>query len=359
VPGTKAEVNKIVKKIKEAQDAYYDGREIMSDDEFDALWDYLEKIDPDNAILHAVGADSAFAKTRHLMPMGSQNKARNEAEFRAWLEKRYDDRYVCEMKYDGASLELQYENGKLVKAVSRGDGVTGDDVTANALKMQGVVKKLETATTCQVRGEVMLGHKVFAKKYSDKKNCRNAAAGIMKRKDGEGCEDLTLRVYDARGVQFRHEKDKIDWLSEQGFIVDNPEFVDTTNFAIGFNEILLYRNRIDDARKGELDFDCDGIIVKPYKIFDSDDGEDRPTHQIAFKFDLDKAITKLVDVKWEVSGRNRCPVAILEPVELCGTTVKRATLCNPNEIKRLGVEIGCMVEVAKMGEIIPKILRVV
>ncbi len=138
--------------ILKYQDAYYNSEPLISDADFDVLWDELKLLNPENAVLHKVGADSAdasditsgnFEKARHVMMMGSQDKAANPQEFMDWAKKRDFNEFIVEYKLDGASLELQYEDGLLTRAVTRGDGVIGDDITRNVLKMQGAVKKLE------------------------------------------------------------------------------------------------------------------------------------------------------------------------------------------------------------------------
>lgn len=128
-------INELVSLIKRYQTSYYNGEGEISDAEFDALWDELKNLDPENEILKKIGTDSGnFAKLRHVMPMGSQEKAANPEQFLGWASKHVYDEYFVEFKLDGASLELQYEHGKLVHAVTRGDGTIGDDITVNAKK---------------------------------------------------------------------------------------------------------------------------------------------------------------------------------------------------------------------------------
>ena len=226
---TTQRISELEKLITKYQASYYNGEGEISDAEFDALWDELKSLDPGNAILQKVGADSGnFEKIHHVMPMGSQEKAANPEQFLAWAEKHKYDEYLVEYKLDGASLELQYENGWLVRAVTRGDGSIGDDITANAKKMGGVnagiYKDGELVPfTGGIRGEVIMTHEVHKKYFSDKANCRNAANGLMKRKDGTGSEYLKLIVYDALSTDgksyFTNEKEKISWLMGCGFNV--------------------------------------------------------------------------------------------------------------------------------------------
>ncbi|MDR3193167.1 MAG: DNA ligase (NAD(+)) LigA, partial [Treponema sp.] len=247
--------------IRRYQDSYYNGEGEISDAEFDELWDELKRLDPENPVLKKVGADNVdgFPKARHLIPMGSQDKAANPEEFREWAGKMKFPSYIVQYKLDGASLELQYEKGRLVKAITRGDGAVGDEITANARRMAGVLAELEGGFSGGVRGEVVMTHDMWRKKYSDKANCRNAANGIMRRKDGAGCEDLSLMVYDAAAAgddaYFKDEIEKIRWLKKQGFTV-----TETLEFP-GPEEVIAYRAKVSEKRK-KLPFDIDGIVVK-------------------------------------------------------------------------------------------------
>lgn len=349
--------------IKKYQKSYYDGEGEISDAEFDKLWDELKVLDPQNEVLHKVGADSGnFAKLRHVMPMGSQEKAADPEQFLAWAEKHVYDEYLVEYKLDGASLELQYEHGILVHAVTRGDGSVGDDITTNAKKMSGVLPVLvdgEGKTldfTGGVRGEVIMTHSVHDTYFSDKANCRNAANGLMKRKDGEGSEYLKLITYDALATEgnqpFSDEEEKINWLKACGFVT-SPLFI-----AKNPNEVIDYRAHVMDIRKG-LEYDIDGLVIKERFINQDDASRARPDRQIAFKFSLEEAVSILRQVEWSINGGTYTPVAIFDEVELNGTTVQRASLANPDTMRELGVNIGCKVVVVKRGEIIPKIERAI
>lgn len=350
--------------IKRHQNLYYNGNPEISDEEFDLLWDELRLLDPTNTLFNTVPKDEGegFKKARHIIPMGSQEKAANNEAFLGWASTHSYEAYLVQYKLDGASLELQYENGCLTKAVTRGDGTVGDDITLNAIKMQGVIKKLKVLSgkssfTGAVRGEVIMPKTVFTSMHSDKANCRNAANGIMKRKDGLGCEFLKVICYDA-GVEqmigdgykqyFKDEIEKIEWLKNSGFEVVETKICKTAE------SVIKWREEVTEKR-ASLPFDIDGLVIKNIEIDTEDLKRSRPDKQIAFKFDLEKAISTILDVQWSESGATYTPIAIIEPVHLAGTKVKRASLSNPNVITSLNLKIGSRVIVSKRGEIIPKI----
>jgi DNA ligase (NAD+) len=340
--------------IRRYQDSYYNGEAEISDAEFDKLWDELKALDPDNPVLKKVGADSTdgFPKAKHLIPMGSQEKAANPEEFREWAAAMNFPVYVVQYKLDGASLELQYEKGVLRKAITRGNGVIGDEITKNARRMGGIPEKLNVKFSGGVRGEVVMKSDVWREKYTDKANCRNAANGIMRRKDGEGCGDLSFIAYDAAASgddnYFKDEIKKIKWLNARGFTA-----VETGEFS-GAEEVIAYRAAVSDKR-GRLPYDIDGLVVKDKRTDMADLRRARPEKQIAFKFDLESAVSILREVEWSESGATYTPIGIVDPVRLAGTTVQRANLNNPDMIRAMGLKIGSAVTVVKRGEIIPKI----
>jgi len=386
--------------IQKHQSLYYNGEAEISDGEFDLLWDELRALSPDSAVLKKIGAGSkeiieepqneysvvvnkksssppvdGFPEARHLIPMGSQDKASDPQEFLVWAKKmgmegsnltqdnanidsltnkkgRLTKKFVVQYKLDGASLELQYEKGKLVRAVTRGDGITGDEITDNARRMTGVVQKMDVPFTGGVRGEVVMTHDVWEGKYPTKANCRNAANGLMRKKDGEGCEDLNVIVYDASASDddrfFKDELQKIQWLKQRGF-----QTTETKTFTTA-REIIAYREKIAEERE-KLPIDIDGLVVKDLETDMSDLRKARPEKQIAFKFELETAFSVLREVQWSESGATYTPIGIVDPVHLAGTTVKRANLNNPDMIRAIGLKTGSTVSVVKRGEIIPKI----
>jgi len=377
--GLESPQNSRIAELEEAirlnQNLYYNAQPVLSDEEFDALWSELEDLDPDNPLLSRVGEDLAdgWPKAQHVMPMGSQSKASDPESFRTWAEKQAQDSFVVQYKLDGASIELQYADGAFLRAVTRGDGSMGDDITPNARRMRGLPLRLPEAFSGGVRGEVLMSRWTHAKKFSDKANCRNAANGVMKRKDGLGSEDLDIICYDAFGrvpsqnqssrnppellsdetvtstkPPFEDEVEKIGWLSRMGFTAV------TTEVLHSIEEVIDYRLKIM-ALRPDMDYDIDGLVVKARSIDVEDAAKVRPERQIAFKFSPEEAITSLIAVEWSESGALYTPIGIVEPVRLAGTTVQRANLNNPGMIRTMGLKIGSRVVVTKRGEIIPKI----
>ncbi len=345
--------------IRTHQKLYYNGQPVISDEEFDSLWDELAKIDPKNALLSAIGEDSSdrWPKSKHRMTMGSLSKVTDPESFLAWASKIGYDMYLVQFKLDGASMELQYDSGVFVRGVTRGDGEIGDEITQNVRRMHGVPKVLPEPFTGSVRGEVLMSRRVLVEKYADKANCRNAANGLMKRKDGIGAEDLDVICYDAvsldlEAAPFSTEREKIAWLKRMGF-----EVVATVEYTTP-EEVIAYRAKIMDQRPSLL-YDIDGLVIKGNKIDRQDASKLRPELQIAFKFSPEEAVTTLLKVEWSESGATVTPIGIVEPVKLAGTTVQRANLVNPGMIRAMNLTIGSKVVITKRGEIIPKIESVV
>lgn len=354
--------------VKKHQNLYYNAEPELSDADFDLLWDELRALDPQNALVAQVGEDrtDGFPKAEHIIPMGSQEKAADPESFQKWAGTVPFTDFLVQYKLDGASMELQYEKGRLVRAVTRGDGIIGDDITANVKKMRGVLLELsgdagpagKAPFSGGIRGEVLMTKETLRRFYSDKKNCRNAANGLMKRKDGSGSEHLEIICYDAAAgtagkpfseiAPFRTETEKLRWLQMQGFLS-----VPTVQCR-SVREVIDYRAHIMDIRD-TIPYDIDGLVIKNDTIDTADLARTRPEKQIAFKFSLEEAITTLRSIEWSESGATYTPIALIDPVHLAGTTVKRANLCNPRMIADMNLKIGSRVVVTKRGEIIPKI----
>jgi DNA ligase (NAD+) len=372
--------SEVEKQILAAQEIYYNREsngDMISDYEYDRMVDYLKSIAPDSPVLKVIGRDKSDGRNKsdHIFPvMGSQNKASTDDEFQTWLNRHckknsngLNSAYtvIVEPKLDGASIELVFKGGIFTKAVTRGDGRIGDIITQNASKMSGLKPRISTKFDGAIRGEVILPRSVFLNKYSDKKNPRNCAVGLMKRLDCAGSEDLVIIVYDLYDTKNPennlNEIKKLRTLEGFGLNVVPYEVINASDrngvFEAVWDRRTLYMKDRESVNR-TLDYDYDGIVVKN-EIQPADDlTRDRPNSQIAVKFDFDEKETVITGVEWSVSGKHRTPVALLEPVQLCGTTVSRASLANPRILKELGLKIGSKITVVKRGEIIPKVISV-
>ncbi len=351
-------VEELSRLIRYHQDRYYNEEPEISDTEFDALWDELKYLEPDHLVFSEIGADQAggFPKRAHLMPMGSQEKAATAEQFIKWANRIGHSRFIVQHKLDGASIELQYENGTFRYGVTRGDGTRGDDITANVRRMRGIPFQLNEPFSGAVRGEVIMEHDVHRRYYPGKANCRNAANGLMKRKDGVGSEHLLILCYDAHSAgdtrEFSREEDKLQWLEAMGFKTVPYRIFSTAEEVVHFRDLVA-------ERRGSLDYDIDGLVVKGPEVDIADMQRPRPQKQIAYKFSAEEALTVLRDVEWSESGHLYTPVAIVDPVHLAGTTVRRASLVHPELIEHMKLRIGSEVVITKRGDIIPKIERLV
>ncbi len=345
--------------IRDAQDRYYaTGDSLLSDAEYDACIDRLKVLDPKSPLISEIGQDRNTFRTKvaHRIPMGSQEKAADDKEFLAWKQ---EGPFAVQWKLDGASLELQYDDGRLVRAVTRGDGFVGEDITENIMRIPHLPKTLQGHDITAVRGEIVLYKSVFEQYFKDVgKNCRNTAVGLMKKAGGVGCEHLRFIAYDIsipKNAQTGDitETDVINRLHAEGFMT--PEHV----IAATHQDVIELRNQIYGTRD-IIPVDIDGLVVKKI-VRDIADIENnrRPKTQIAFKFPLDEAITPLRDIEWSQNGQTFTPVALLDPVQLNGTTVSRASLANIANMQALDIVPGCSVVVRKSGEIIPQVVKVI
>ncbi len=349
----------LVSEIERHRHLYYNKEAEISDAKYDKLEDELRILDPNNHLLFKIGVDSSslFVKKTHIIPMTSQDKVSSNDDFKKWAKKRGFKVFLIQFKLDGISIELQYKNGVFQYAITRGDGEIGDDVSFNVIKMKGFLSRLEDNFTGAVRAEIVLFHEIYNKKYSDKQNCRNAAAGLVRRKDGIGSGDLNLIYYDAISindyVSFENEIQKIRWLKKQKLPTILTKTVHTPQ------EVIQIREDTMNNIRNTLDYDIDGLVIKGKQVDLEDMKRANPTKQIAFKFQAEGINTILLDVEWSISGHHYTPVAIVKTVHLMGSNVSRASLANPNLIKKLKIKIGSEVFISKRGDIIPKIEKLI
>ncbi|MEZ4796446.1 MAG: NAD-dependent DNA ligase LigA [Flavobacteriaceae bacterium] len=281
-----------------------------------------------------------------------------------------DVKYTCELKYDGASISITYDNGKLVKAVTRGDGTQGDNVTANVRTIKSVPLKLKGNYPIKfdIRGEIVLPFEGFNKMNEERieigeepyRNPRNTASGSLKLQDSSEVAKRPLEclLYNITGsnLGINTQFESLELARQMGFKVP-----DAAKLANSIDEVLEF---IDywDVHRHDLPYETDGVVIKVNNLQQQEElgyTAKAPRWAIAYKFKAEQVSTRLNEITYQV-GRTGAitPVANLEPIELAGTTVKRASLHNADQIEKLDIRVGDVVFVEKGGEIIPKIIAV-
>jgi DNA ligase (NAD+) len=354
---------------------------VLSDTEYDALERELRELedrhpewaDP-NSPTQRVGAEpvEAFRKARHRTPMLSLDNTYSEAELREWDARVAKGlpgialRFSGELKVDGLSLSLIYQDRALVQAITRGDGETGEDVTENARTVADIPLRLPDSapSVLEVRGEVFLSRRRWEELNRERlkrneapfANPRNAAAGTMKQLDSRITAQRRLSFLPWQLVGAPEHGRAMDQLAAWGFNRMPAR-------AEGSFQAMLDFIEAQRERRLQLPFDTDGVVLKVDELALQErlGFTDRvPRWAIAFKYPGLQATTTLLGITWQVSRAGKLtPVAELEAVEVAGSTVRRATLHNSDELERLGVRIGCRVFVEKGGEVIPKVVAVV
>ena len=405
----KQEIEHLRNVIRQHEYRYYvENAPIISDQEFDALMHQLIKLEaenPDcfdpNSPTQRVGSDlaqSGFEQVEHRYPMLSLGNTYSEGEIRDWYNRVCKDlgvvndsqfiEVVCELKFDGTSISLWYENGELVRAVTRGDGVRGDDVTRNVRTIKNIPLKLtqnnisqhstlNTQLNVEFRGEILLPWKEFERLNAERErneeplfaNPRNAASGTLKLQNSRTVakRNLIAQIYNVQITDnssfltphsslLETHSSLLQWAKQLGLPVS-----DTTRVCKSIDEIMEFIDYWDVERKN-LPVATDGIVLKVNSLNQQKNlgfTAKSPRWAIAYKFQAERALTRLNSVSYQV-GRTGAitPVANLEPVQLSGTIVKRASLHNADIIASLDLHIGDMVYVEKGGEIIPKITEV-
>ena len=329
-------------------------------------------MDPDNELIAGLAGDedeseanaAGYPKMNHFLTTGTLSKAMTLDVFEKWV-KNHKGPYHCSAKMDGAGFELVYEKGKLTHLISRGNGFTGFDKIELA-KFLNIPKDLGDGNiTISVRGEFELSNQVFKthKIFADKKNPRNAGSGLLNNKVDELTQEqiqalgeiqffaYDLLIHDKNLEKKDHKSTVFTFLKDCGFRV--PE----SRVCMNYEDVITFRDELAKDRGTEKEeFAIDGIVVFEERLDSEDQKEKIQKKAIAIKFDLSVAEGTILNIEWSMSGSFLTPVAIMTPMQLDGTTVTRANLCNLSIIKNHGIRIGDKVRVAKMGEIIPKIL---
>ncbi len=359
-------IQELADRIVVLRDAYYRGSPVVADAEYDAVEDELRalveanpELAPDPNPLDQVGAPAVLhAPIRHSRPMLSLEKATKPEQVEAFFDRFPGQPVVVMPKLDGLSLAVVYEEGRLQRAVTRGDGTTGDDVTVLVRALtDGIPERLDAPGRVEVRGEAVMLRSTFAaynEAHPDKPliNPRNAAAGTLRAKDPATVAERRLQFF---AFDLYTDPDSADTdlggaLQTLGFTAaDMRRCADAAAAQEVIGEI--------ERRRNELDYDLDGAVLR---LADRDayaaagTRSSSPRGALAFKFAAEEKTTVLVDVRWDVGKTGKiAPVAWLEPVFVGGTTVTRATLANQEVIKARGIKIGDTVLVRRAGDVIP------
>lgn len=355
----KDKIKKLVANINQARIDYYNGESKVTDRVYDAWYDELKSLDPENPAIINVGAPPAdeWKKVRHKIPMPSLNKVNTPEELESWSNRCKGQEYLVLDKLDGLSIECVYENGMLIEASSRGDGEIGQDLLQNVRKMRGVKLVLDNFTG-SIRGEIMLMKSLYKKHFSDKANCRNAASGIVNRLDGVGSEHLTIMFYNVVGdAEFETESGQLDWIKNKGLLTPNYTHCKT------IKDVVSLWNKYQESKRESLDYEIDGLVIRISDVaaqMKISDIGNRPGHSIAFKFDAETRTTTITQIDWQVGSSGRVtPVANFESVNIMGAKIARASLYNYSYVDELGIDVGAEVLVARNNDVIPCVVEVI
>ncbi len=369
----------LVQKLNEYSDSYYfSDRPQVSDAEFDALMDELIALEAEtgtvleNSPTRSVGsrAVSEFKPHTHLARLWSLDKVRSEGELRDWAARcrRFhagndELELLLEYKFDGLTINLTYDGGELVQAATRGNGITGEGILAQASTIKSIPKRVPYKGKFEVRGECYMRLSVLEElnRGGDEqlKNARNAAAGAIRNLDPKitASRRLDCACYNIgyiEGRRFETRREMYDFMRENGLPMS--DFV----FYGSIDEVVNELDRVLE-RRNELDFLIDGLVIKlnDLRLFEEMGYTDKfPRGEIAYKFPAEELVTEILDITWEVGRTGKLtPLAHLEPVDFAGVTVKKATLNNFDDITRKNVGIGSHVLVRRSNDVIPEILK--
>ena len=380
------EMKALVDRLNETAYQYYTlGESTISDKEWDALYDRLAALERETGVVlpdsptHRVGSDPlpAFEEHTHLSPLWSLDKAQSIDQVRDWAARAErlraaaveagEDlpplRYVVEHKFDGLTINLTYEDGLLVQAATRGNGVKGEAILPQVLTIRSIPARVPYRGRMEVHGECYMrlsALEAYNKTAQEPlKNPRNAAAGALRNLDPKvtASRHLSASMYGVdyiEGRSFRDHADMLDFLRENRFPVSECEL-----WAEDIDEAIANIRRIEETR-GDLDYMIDGAVVdiRDFATRRALGYTDKfPRWAVAFKFEAEEVTTKLLDVTWEAGRTGKLtPLAHLQPVELAGATIRRATLNNWGDIQRKRVRLNARVWVRRSNEVIPEIM---
>ena len=379
---TKERMNYLIKILNDASYDYYvlDDPKI-TDQEYDAYYrelETIEKLHPEwilgTSPTKKVGGEviDEFKKVEHTIPMLSLGDVFNEDEIVDFLQRIENSgvhsNYVCELKIDGLSVSLKYEKGILVQGATRGNGVVGEDITHNVKTIKSIPLKLKQPLDIEVRGEIYMSKKTLEKINKERiskgekplQNPRNAAAGSIRQLDSKVAAKRNLDAFlyhlpnpEDFGIKTHHET--LEFMKSLGFKT-NPN----NRIVKNINEVMAYIHEKGEIRK-DLPYDIDGVVIKVDNLKDQQTlgfTARTPRWAIAYKFPAEEVLTKLNDILFTVGRTGKItPNAILDPVQLMGSTISRATLHNEDYVLKKGLMIHDTVSIRKAGDVIPEVVE--
>ena len=379
---TKERMNYLIKILSDAAYDYYvlDNPKI-TDQEYDAYYrelETIEKLHPEWVIetspTKKIGGEviDEFKKVEHAIPMLSLGDVFNEDEIVDFLKRIEDSgvhsNYVCELKIDGLSVSLKYEKGVLVRGATRGNGVVGEDITHNVKTIKSIPLKLKQPLDIEVRGEIYMSKETLEKINKERiskgekplQNPRNAAAGSIRQLDSKVAAKRNLDAFlyhlpnpEYFGIKTHHEA--LEFMKNLGFKT-NPN----NRIVKNIDEVMAYIHEKGEIRK-DLPYDIDGVVIKVDNLKDQQTlgfTARTPRWAIAYKFPAEEVLTKLNDILFTVGRTGRItPNAILDPVQLMGSTISRATLHNEDYVLKKDLMIHDTVSIRKAGDVIPEVVE--
>ena len=371
-------MQELVRKLNETAYAYYVlDNPVISDMQWDRLYDELKKLEAETGIIlpdsptQKVGGDplKGFEEHRHITRLWSLDKVQSLEELEAWIQRTEklaeakDLQYYVEYKFDGLTLNLTYQDGELVQAATRGNGVTGEAILPQARTIHSVPRKIPYKGLLEVQGECIMRLSTL-EKYNKTakeplKNARNAAAGALRNLDPRvtASRHLDAFFYQVGTIEnppYDSQPGMLDFLRENGFQV-SPYLGSSRG-----REALEACIREIEQSRSQLDWLIDGVVIKvgDYALRERMGYTEKyPRWGVAYKFKAEECVTKLLDVTWELGRTGKLtPLAHLEPVDFYGVTVRKATLNNLGDIQRKDVAIGCNVWIRRSNDVIPEIM---
>ncbi len=376
-------INELVNILNEASKNYYElDNPTITDQEYDDLYRELENLEkkypeliPDNSPTKRVGGKviDEFSKVEHTVPMMSLGDIFNEEEVREFdsrVKKTISNpTYVCELKIDGLSVSLLYQNGKLIRGATRGNGVVGEDITHNVETIKNIPLNIDFKDEIEVRGEIYMPKKSFLKLNEERRknnevefaNPRNAAAGSVRQLDSSiaAKRNLSTFIYhlpESNKYNIKYHHEALKFMKELGFNVNS-----SIKLCNNIDEVIDYINYWTKERPN-LPYEIDGIVIKVDNLSDQEKlgfTARTPKWAIAYKFPAEEVLTKLTDIEFCVGRTGKItPRADLNPVHVAGSVIRSVTLHNEDYIKEKGIMINDTVVIHKAGDVIPEVVRV-